>query len=78
LSLNWQQGLGENRMQATKMFRKPVPPNAVSYQIEVREGPWHHVETVMVTADPTEQLALDDAVRAILRAQGKPEQFKWT
>ena len=64
-------------MQATKMLRKPIPPNAVSYQIELREGHWHHVETVMVTADPAEHTELEEAVRSILRAQGKPEHFKW-
>ena len=64
-------------MQACKAFPKPVLPNSMSYQIELRDGPWHHNQTVVVTAGPGQQVELDHAVRNILKALRKPETFVW-
>ena len=64
-------------MRASKLFPKPVPPNAMSYQIQLRDGPWRRTRTVVVTAGSGHQEELDAAVRAILKEEGKSEYFTW-
>ena len=53
-------------MKASKRFPKPVPPNAMSYQIELRDGAWRRTRTVVVSAGSGHQ----EERRSILAGTG--------